>query len=329
MSEQTNALPSVFLSSRGWSIVRYAPEMQDIWDNLVQTSANGTFLLTRGYMDYHSDRFSDCSLVALKDGRPLALLPANITSDGVLHSHQGLTYGGWIVPCRHFDGNDMLEVFGLAADYCRQSGISAIDYKPIPWIYTRQPAQEDIYALFRHKAVLTECNLSCTVNLAADPGFNTLQRRHLRKAAASGAVVGPTEDIDLFWSMLSACLQERHDAAPVHTAEEMKLLQERFPDNIRLFAATLHGVMHAGVCIYDTGITAHCQYIATTDTGRRLGLLTLLTDYLLHKVYASRRYFDFGTSNEQVGRVLNYGLLRQKSALGGSGVTYQRWLINL
>lgn len=316
-------------SARRWSITRYTPDMHELWDGLVSKSANGTFLLTRGYMDYHSDRFSDYSLVALKDGRPFLLLPANLTSDGVLHSHQGLTYGGWIVPCRHFDGSDMLEVFDRMADYCREAGISAIDYKPIPWIYTRQPAQDDLYALFRCNARLTECNLSCTVNLSANPGFNTLQRRHLRKALSSGAVVGPTEDTDRFWAMLISCLEERHDAVPVHTADEMKLLRQRFPENIRFFVANLYGEMQAGVCIYDTGLTAHCQYIATTETGRNLGLLTILIHYLMYDVYADRLYFDFGTSNEHAGMILNQGLLRQKSSLGGSGITYQRWLINL
>ncbi|MDE5876715.1 MAG: GNAT family N-acetyltransferase [Muribaculaceae bacterium] len=331
MKEQENsAVPtSVLSSARNWSIIRYTSDMRDVWDRLVRTSANGTFLLTRDYMEYHSDRFSDYSLIVLKDGDPFVLLPANLTSDGVLHSHQGLTYGGWVVPCRHFDGNDMLEIFSLAADYCRHTGICAIDYKPIPWIYTRQPAQDDLYALFRHNARLTECNLSCTIDLSANPGFNKLQTRHLRKAISSGAVTGPTEDTDSFWAMLMCCLEERHEAVPVHTVQEMKLLQKRFPENIRLFVSTLHGEMHAGVCIYDTGLTAHCQYIATTETGRRLGLLTLLMDYLIHDIYSHRRYFDFGTSNEHAGLTLNNGLLRQKSSLGGSGVAYQRWLINL
>jgi hypothetical protein len=47
-------------------------------------------------MDYHQDRFSDCSLVVEADGEWQALLPAH--TDGMtLVSHAGLTYGGWIV----------------------------------------------------------------------------------------------------------------------------------------------------------------------------------------------------------------------------------------
>lgn len=40
------------------------------------------------------------------------------------------------------------------------------------------------------------------------------------------------------------------------------------------------------------------------------------------------RYFDFGTSNESHGLLLNEGLYRQKSSLGGSGVAYTRYVID-
>ena len=33
------------------------------WDEFVGKAKNATFLLKRGYMDYHSDRFTDCSLM--------------------------------------------------------------------------------------------------------------------------------------------------------------------------------------------------------------------------------------------------------------------------
>lgn len=46
----------------------------------------------------------------------------------------------------------------------------------------------------------------------------------------------------------------------------MRLLMDRFPDNIRLYVAEYEGTPHAGVCIYDTGLVAHAQYIATTPS---------------------------------------------------------------
>ena len=49
------------------SIEHYTTGHKAEWDDFVARSRNGTFLLQRGYMDYHSDRFRDCSWMALSE----------------------------------------------------------------------------------------------------------------------------------------------------------------------------------------------------------------------------------------------------------------------
>lgn len=315
-----------------WRIERYGAGDRRRWNEFVAASRNGTFLFDRDYMDYHSDRFEDYSLMAYKGDRLLGMLPANLTRDDMtLHSHQGLTYGGWILPMSHVDGGDMLSLFGEMRRFLREEGVVALDYKPLPWFYSQIPAQDDIYALFRMGAEMTETTLSSTIDLRSPRGFNTLQRRHLRKASALGAEVVETTDTEAFWNMLASCLSERHGARPVHSAAELELLRSRFPDNIRIFIVTLpgYGGPQAGVCVFDTGRVAHAQYIATTPKGRELNFLTLLFDRLINEVFADRRYFDFGISTEEGGRVLNEGLLRQKSSLGASGTACLRFRLPL
>ena len=46
-----------------FNIQRYTSDKQAEWDAFIAQSKNGTFLMQRGYMDYHSDRFVDCSLM--------------------------------------------------------------------------------------------------------------------------------------------------------------------------------------------------------------------------------------------------------------------------
>lgn len=310
-----------------FELIRYDASMRRIWNEFVVNSRNATFLFDRGYMDYHADRFADCSWLAYKGNRLMALLPANITDDGILHSHGGLTYGGWILPPAHLDGNDVLDIFSIAEDVWKSHGIKGLDYKTLPVIYASMPSQEDRYALFRSGAKLEECNLSAAIDLRNPGRPNQLQRRHLAKASRLPISIMETDDIDSFMAMLGSCLMERHDAAPVHSSKEMKQLAERFPGNIRFHTVTLEGCMAAGVCIYDTGRVAHAQYIATTEEGRRLNLLTPLFNKLINEVYAGREWFDFGTSNENHGLVLNEGLLRQKYSYGATGVVYERYSI--
>lgn len=310
-------------------------EKEKVWDEFVRNSRNGTFLMERRYMEYHASRFEDCSLMAFREGKLCAIICANRDGDAFV-SHGGLTYGGWILPPRHFDGSDMLELMEALAYYCREEGMRKIIYKPLPWIYARQPSQEDIYAIFRLGGRLTECNLSTAIRLADNPGFSTLQRRNLRRGEERGYGMLNVEfgmlneGLEIFYRMLEECLRKRHDARPVHTLEELRILMERFPDNIRLhLAVDKPGNAGGGVIIFDTPTTAHCQYIVSTEEGRKNGALALLFDALIRDTYAHKEYFDFGTSNEEHGLRLNAGLLHQKYGLGGRGVAYEKYEIEL
>lgn len=313
-----------------WSIRRYGPEDAELWDRLVVDSRQGTLLHRRGYMDYHSDRFQDSSLIAVRKGKPTAILPANIDSEGTLRSHGGLTYGGWLTPLSHFDGTDMLGLFGTWIEWCRANRIREIIYKATPHIYHRIPAEEDLYALFRFGAIIETVNLSTVIDMREIQAFNTQQKRHLKKSAAANPWIRETDNVAEFMPLLKECLKERHGASPVHSQQELQLLKDRFPHGIRLFLAGsgTSSQPEAAVCIYDTNSIAHCQYIATSESGRQNGVLTYLFHHLIHDVFSDHRYFDFGTSNEDAGRVLNSGLLHQKTGLGGRGVSYQIFRLN-
>lgn len=310
-------------------IIRYDASMAARWDEFAHMSRNGTMLHQRGYMDYHSDRFKDCSLVALHEGKLCALLPACIEGD-TLWSHRGLTYGGWLVPLKHFDATVMVEVMDAACQWMSDNSIKRLVYKPVPHIYHRYPCEEDLYALFRHQAKLIETNISTTIDLTCPLPLDRGNKSGANAARKAGIQVGPSEDWVGYWRLLSSLLDERYCTRPVHTLDEMRLLHGRFPDGIRLYAATLDGEMLAGVVMYLSQPVAHCQYIGASPQGKDSKALTLLFDYLIGEAKASGyRYFDFGISNEDHGRYLNEGLVRQKSRLGGRGIVYNTFEINL
>ncbi|MCM1370231.1 MAG: GNAT family N-acetyltransferase [Candidatus Amulumruptor caecigallinarius] len=313
-----------------YSIERYNPLMAGEWDDFVKSSRNATFLFQRAYMDYHADRFADCSWVVRKRGRIVSLLPANLSCDGVLHSHAGLTYGGWLLPAAHINGADLLEIFSEMCSVWRCAGIKALDYKPVPYIYHVVPSQEDIYALFRLGAKLSECSLSAAVDLRNSSGFNKQMSRHLAKALQVPDVsVSEESNPAEFMKMLEECLATRHGVTPVHSPREMERLMNAFPNNIRIFTLRVAGELMCGVCVYDTGITAHLQYIAATPRGRELNLMSLLVDRLISEIFNTRKYLDFGISCENGGEILNEGLLRQKFSYGATGVVYTRYWLDL
>lgn len=315
-----------------FTIRTYTPADAAMWNEFVASARNATFLFDRRYMDYHADRFADRSLIAIRRDKPVALLPADITDDGVLHSHRGLTYGGWILPRRHFDATAMLCLFDEMIQWCRIEGISAIDYKPLPAIYATAPSGEDLYALWRHGATCTECNISATIDITANPGMDSMRRNKLNRCGRIGAeVVELTDPTDIagFHAMLCECLADRHDASPVHSLDELLLLRGRFPQNIRFFATRLEGRVHAAICVYDTAKVRHCQYICSSPEGRKNNLLTPLTAHLISAMLPGQRYMDFGTSNEHAGRVLNEGLYAYKASYGATGTVHTRYLLDI
>lgn len=311
-------------------ILRYDPSMAPRWNEFVANSANATFLHDRRYMDYHADRFMDCSLVALDaKGRVAALLPANACGT-TLYSHQGLTYGGWLVARRHGGSPLMLDLWQEALDTMRSLGFKQLVYKPVPHIFARYPSEDDLYALWRAGARMSVCQLSSAIPLREPAVANETSRQLVRKAAEAGFIVGDDSDLEGFMAILSQRLMEAHNARPVHAPQEMRMLMDRFPENIRLVTARdSSGALAGGTIVYLCGRVVHTQYIATTEPGRRAGVMSAVIDFVARNLSAGADYLDFGTSCEDAGRVLNAGLISQKYGMGGRPVAYTAFTLDL
>lgn len=304
--------------------------MQHSWDEFVAHSRNATFLHFRAYMDYHSDRFHDHSLVFRNDkGKIVALLPANAEGE-TLYSHQGLTYGGLIIAMKT-SAREVIEAFRLLTDYAKEQGFRKIIYKPVPSHYHRYPCEEDLYALFyATHSVLEARNIASVIDFRQPLTWSQNRRLGVNRAKRNGLYVKETDDFVAFWKILEDNLRERYDAAPVHSLAEITMLKDRFPDNIRLFMAydSCH-CPQAGTVIYDTNGVAHSQYISSTSEGKQLHAVDILFSEVVRHYASTHRYFDFGTSNEQGGTFLNETLIHQKEGFGARAIIYDAWVITL
>lgn len=314
-----------------YTLLEYTPAMASRWDAVVERARNGTFLLRRGYMDYHSDRFADRSLlVSDSRGDPVAVFAAAELpgAPSAVGAHPGLTYGG-LLPAMDLGATAVVDVTGMIIDYYRAKGYVRLDVAPVPYIYHRQPADDVTYALWRHGAAMSACLLSAAMQPERRLRPDTNTRRNIARGRREGIAVGEGTDLDAFHAMLAANLAERHGAAPVHSAAELRLLAARFPANIRLVEArdAADGSLLAATLLYITDTCIHTQYIASTAEGRERRALAVLFDALMEN--ATRPWLDFGTSNERGGAVLNPGLIRQKYGFGARGVAYEKFTVEL
>ncbi|MCM1292187.1 MAG: GNAT family N-acetyltransferase [Bacteroides sp.] len=309
---------------------RYTPNHVARWDEFVACSCNGTFLHRRGYMDYHSDRFHDHSLMVVDDrGHIEALLPAN-TVGTTFYSHQGLTYGGLILPRRHQAPPRVMEIWASIIDYLSTAGFKELIYKPVPHIYHRYPCDADLYALSRSGAYMSACGLSMAVSLDMPDVAGETARQLSRRT--DGLTFRCSTDYEQFMTMLENRLAERYGVRPVHSLAEVRLLAERFPENIILYMAhdANDDAPLAGVLLYLTPMAAHTQYIATTSAGRERGVLPALISHIASQLPSGCRYLDFGTSaDDESSDGFNDGLIAQKYSLGGRPVLAPTFTLEL
>ena len=306
-------------------IEKFQQEKVQLWNNFNKNAKNGLFMFDRSYMDYHSDRFKDNSLIFYDDEKLIALLPCNM-SQNTLYSHQGLTFGGFIVD-ENMKQNKMLECFEILKEYMKENNFKKFIYKSTPYIYHKIPAQEDLYALFRNNAKLFRVDCSTTIDLRNICKMPKGRKAQISRAKREGVKIFSSEDFEAFVMLLNSVLQKQHGVNAVHSAEELKLLCSRFPQNIKLFVAKISEGIIAATLLFIYDDLVHTQYLAANEKAREIGALDLLIKTLMDEFTKSKKYFDFGISTENGGQVLNQGLISQKEGFGGRSVAHQFFVL--
>lgn len=315
--------------------VAYSHEMAKTWNEFVMKSKNGTFLFCRDFMDYHAARFTDASLLFFEQTKLCGLLPANYNRDTkTIFSHGGLTYGGLVVNQKAVQ-TTVIEMLIAAAEYYSENlGAEQLVYKPTPHIYHSLPAEEDLYALFIAEATLEQRCVSSALCPANHPKQRQSRRGGVVRATKLGMSIeevacAHSMEVNEFHNMLTQILRNRHNVSPVHSLEEMQLLMQRFPQEIKLFVTKHNGNVIAGSWVFITPRVAHTQYLATSDEGKKSGAEDLLIDWLISERFNSMPYFDFGISTEQGGTFLNKGLIFEKEGFGARSVCYDTYKLSL
>ncbi len=329
-----------------FQILPYHATMSAKWDNFASHARQQSLLFQRGFMDYHSDRFKDASLIVVDEkGHWKAILPANISQrdSTCIESHGGLTYGG-LLTAESLTACETGEALRLALLYYKEKGYRTLLYKPTPEIYHTYPSGEDLYWIAQLGGTLLHRALSSAILLTQPLPFSTLRRRKVHKAQRTEGLRHETfpSQLPAFWDVLSSVLREHHHTSPVHTLSEMQLLMQRFPQHIVLHTITRctparsgeegESEVLAGCVVFLTTCTAHVQYIAASEEGRTIGALDLLFHELREQLTDQPtpcRYLDFGISTENHGEWLNRGLIFQKEGFGARGVCYDEYVVDL
>jgi hypothetical protein len=313
------------------TIVKYSDDYKKEWDDFVVNSKNGVFFFLRDYVEYHSHRFIDYSLMFYDDKKLIAILPANIDGD-TLFSHGGLSFGGMLLNSK-ITTVLAINLFSALLEFAKQKEIVKIIYKCIPYIYHIHPAEEDLYSLYQTDAILIKRNPSAVIKMRDKFDFQTLRKRAVKKGIKNKLVVRKTDDYKPYWDIVAVNLMDRYKVNPTHSLEEIEYLKNKFPEHIKLFASFKDEKMVSGVVMYENKTVVRAQYISTAPEGRFIGALDVIFDYLINTYYVDKDYFDFGVSTETYlvndKLILNEGLVFQKEGFGGRSVMYDTYEIRI
>ena len=146
--------------------VQFDDYLESTWEEFCERSQQDTFLVTRRFLNYHKDRFSDKSLLIYSKDQLVALFPASEFGEHnkSIVSHPGITFGGLIHDGR-IRGADFEAIYsGLAGYY--SSRYKSMVVKPIPEIYQNKPNDDEKLDLGLAKK--TQFSLSSAIKLTRE-----------------------------------------------------------------------------------------------------------------------------------------------------------------
>ncbi|MCG9793237.1 GNAT family N-acetyltransferase [Flavobacterium algicola] len=301
-----------------YEITQYQNSNYKQWNDFVSLAKNATFLFHRDFIEYHKQRFDDCSLMIYKQNKLVALVPANRLEDE-LHSHQGLTYGGILYKAA-VKGEQVEEIIDAILRYLKEIGIKSFYLKQIPAFYSSIGNDETDFFLFKKGAVLYRKEMNLGINLNLPLSISNSKLKHFRKVERLGLEIEENSEFDPFWELvLEPRLQSKHQAKPVHSLSEIKFLKSQFPNNIIQYNVYCESEIIGGITIFKTDTVVKSQYGATTIKGEQLRAMDYLFIKLIEK-YISEGifFFDMGIVGEKNEKGYNPGLLKQKEELGCS-----------
>jgi hypothetical protein len=297
-------------------VIRYQAQHFDIWNAFIKQAKNVTFLFDRNFMEYHSDRFEDFSLMVFDEKERLAaVLPANKVENTVF-SHQGLTYGGLVLG-KKMTGIEVYDITQFLFEFLKNQNINKLIVKPILSIYQKIPSYEFECFLVSKGARLYRKDLNLAINFSIDSTLSKSKAKHFRRIEKLGLTVKQEHEFDLFWeAVLVPRLNEKHGINPVHSLIEIRHLAQKFSQNIVQYNVYFEDQILAGVTLFKTANVIKSQYGATTKLGEKYRALDYLFIHLIELYKNEVNYFDMGIVTEKNTTGFNEGLLKQKEELG-------------
>ena len=277
------------------------------WDRFVDESNNGTIFHKLKFLSYHKDSSINWhNLKFCRNGSLLAVLPGAIINNE-FRSPFCASYGGFVLRSAVFA--DYVLLLDAFLKYCIEKGIHEV-YLTLPPSFYFQKKNEILEFVLRYKGFILQKSL---ITNASDLGvfsenkddeeflrhFPSSSRSQIRQSLQYAFQIEINEDYEGFYPILLDN-KKKFASSPTHTLEDLKRLQELFPENIKLFMAYegAQKMPAAGVLVFVCNAgTALCFYISQYYEFQQKRVVNrLLFEIIKWCKRQNLRYLDLGVS---------------------------------
>lgn len=311
-------------------IMEYNDGLKEKWDSFVLKSAvNGTFLQTKNFLDYHGERFIDSSLIMYKGTDTIvAVVPACTIVEGdkkIFNAHCGSTFGGIVIAESFYNIEHVDSVMTALEDYLFKQDYNEIIFKCTSDIFARRSSNLLYYFLFQ-RGYTPYDEISFYIdfedyNADIASNFSSSRRRGYKYSLKNELYfreLKEDKEIEDFYNILCDNLK-KHNTKPVHTLNELlEFKNKRLTEVVKFYGVFCKDKMISGsmMFLFDKKVF-HAQYFAADQNCLNLYPMNFLDANL---IAAARemgfRYFSFGTSTLEHGKVLNKPLAEFKEGFG-------------
>lgn len=309
---------------------KFCDSYESIWDEFVEKSINGTFLQSRRFLNYHPvGKFIDYSIMIYDEKNKLcAIIPAcDVREEGkrILYSHKGSTFGGIVIDKRYYKAKYLLEMVKELKVFIKSEGFNEIYLKATSEIFSSVKIDLMQYAFYyngfqEYKELSTYINYGYyKENILSN--FSQGKKTHIRNCEKQSLIIRTLkkEDIPEFYQVLCHNLEKFH-AKPVHIVEEfIDFLDNRLTNECEFFGCFMNNEMIAAAMMFyfHKTKTAHTQHLIALSDYNKLSPLSYMY-YSMIKIMKERGFdkISFGIATENLGRVINMGLISSKEEYG-------------
>ena len=107
-----------------------------------------------------------------------------------------------------------------------------------------------IYALFRNNAEVYRGDVSFSIYLPDRLPYRYTCKSEIRKGYKHQYSLQESSKYEEYIGLLYKILIKYHGTHPVHSVDELRMLAEKFPNNIKLYTAEKNGQIEAGTVLF-------------------------------------------------------------------------------